>query len=65
MLRQAMSGLKIKSGAILSDSSALFPGAGEDAGNALRSLNEIGWKVPITGNYTFTFADTIMKVAGP
>jgi branched-chain amino acid transport system substrate-binding protein len=43
----------------------LFSSSGEDAGNVLKSRDELGWDPKVTGNYTVaTFASTVIKVAG-
>jgi len=48
------------------DTLFLFSSSGEDVGNALKSLTEINWDVPVTGNYTVsTFAEAALKIAGP
>ncbi len=47
------------------DTLFLFASSGEDAGNALKSRDELGWNPKVTGNYTIaTFADALIKVAG-
>jgi ABC-type branched-subunit amino acid transport system substrate-binding protein len=47
------------------DTLLLFTSSGEDAGNAVKSLAELGWKVRVTGNYSVaTFAPTAVKIAG-
>lgn len=47
------------------DTLFLFPSSGEDGGNALKSLDDLGWNVKVTGNYTIaTFADAVIKGAG-
>jgi branched-chain amino acid transport system substrate-binding protein len=47
------------------DTLFLFASSGEDAGNALKGRDEIGWNPKVTGNYTVaTFADALIKVAG-
>jgi branched-chain amino acid transport system substrate-binding protein len=44
----------------------LFASSGEDVGNVLKSLGELGWKVRVTGNYTVgAFAPAALKIAGP
>lgn len=115
MIGQAVDGLKVKSGAIISDSGAqaksfvdsmkremearglkitgiqeyqyratdmtpqllalkrgnpetlfLFASSGEDVGNVLKSLGELGWNIKVTGNYTVgAFAPAALKIAGP
>jgi ABC-type branched-subunit amino acid transport system substrate-binding protein len=46
------------------DALLLFTSNGEDAGNALKSLDELGWKVKVTGNYSVgAFAATAVKIA--
>lgn len=48
------------------DTLFLFSSSGEDVGNTLKSLMEINWDVPVTGNYTVsTFAEAALKIAGP
>jgi branched-chain amino acid transport system substrate-binding protein len=43
----------------------IFNSSGEDAGNALKSLNELGWDISVTGNWTFgSFADAAEGIAG-
>lgn len=43
----------------------LFASSGEDAGNILKSLDDVGWEVKVTGNYTIaTFAPAALKIAG-
>ena len=47
------------------DTLFLFASSGEDAGNVLKSLDDLGWNVKVTGNYTVaTFAGAALKVAG-
>ncbi len=47
------------------DTLFLFSSSGEDVGNNLKSLMEINWDVPVTGNYTVsTFAEAALKIAG-
>ncbi len=47
------------------DTLFLFPSSGEDGGNALKSLDELGWNVKVTGNYAIaTFASAVIKNAG-
>jgi branched-chain amino acid transport system substrate-binding protein len=47
------------------DTLLLFTSNGEDAGNALKSLDELGWSVKVTGNYSVAaFAATAVKIAG-
>jgi len=47
------------------DTLFLFSSSGEDVGNALKSLAELGWKVKVTGNYTVgAFAPAALKIAG-
>jgi branched-chain amino acid transport system substrate-binding protein len=47
------------------DTLFLFSSSGEDAGNVLKSLDDIGWTVKVTGNYTIaTFADAAIRIAG-
>jgi branched-chain amino acid transport system substrate-binding protein len=47
------------------DTLFLFASSGEDAGNVLKSRDDLGWNVKVTGNYTVsTFADALIKVAG-
>jgi len=55
--------LALKRGA--PDTLFLFSSTGEDVGNALKSLGELGWKVKVTGNYTVaTFAPSAIGIAG-
>ena len=43
----------------------LFSSSGEDVGNALKSLSELGWNVKVTGNYTVgAFVEAALKIAG-
>ncbi len=47
------------------DTLFLFPSSGEDGGNALKSMDELGWNAKVTGNYAIaTFADAVIKNAG-
>jgi len=47
------------------DTLLLFASSGEDGGNAIKSLTELGWKVPITGNWTIgAFAPIVEQIAG-
>lgn len=47
------------------DTLFLFPSSGEDGGNALKSLDDLGWNAKVTGNYTIaTFAAAVIKGAG-
>ncbi len=47
------------------DTLFLFASSGEDAGNALKGRDDLGWNPKVTGNYTVaTFADALIKVAG-
>jgi ABC-type branched-subunit amino acid transport system substrate-binding protein len=47
------------------DTLFLFSSSGEDVGNVLKSLDDIGWTVKVTGNYTVaTFADAAIRIAG-
>jgi branched-chain amino acid transport system substrate-binding protein len=47
------------------DTLFLFSSSGEDVGNTLKSLMEINWDLPVTGNYTVsTFAEAALKIAG-
>ncbi len=47
------------------DTLFLFASSGEDAGNVLKGLDEIGWDPKVTGNWTIgTFADTVVSISG-
>jgi ABC-type branched-subunit amino acid transport system substrate-binding protein len=47
------------------DTLFLFTSSGEDAGNVLKSLDDLGWTVKVTGNYTVaTFAEAAIRIAG-
>jgi branched-chain amino acid transport system substrate-binding protein len=47
------------------DTLILFASSGEDVGNVLKSLDDLGWTVKVTGNYTVaTFADAAIRIAG-
>ena len=47
------------------DTLLLFASSGEDGGNAIKSLTELGWKVQITGNWTIgAFAPIVEQIAG-
>jgi ABC-type branched-subunit amino acid transport system substrate-binding protein len=47
------------------DTLFLFTSSGEDAGNALKSRDDLGWDPKITGNYTVaTYVAPLIKVAG-
>jgi branched-chain amino acid transport system substrate-binding protein len=47
------------------DTLFLFPSSGEDGGNALKSMDELGWNAKVTGNYAIaTFAAAVIKNAG-
>jgi branched-chain amino acid transport system substrate-binding protein len=47
------------------DTLFLFASSGEDAGNILKSRDDLGWDPKVTGNYTVaTFADGVIKVSG-
>jgi len=47
------------------DTLLLFASSGEDGGNAIKSLTELGWKIPVTGNWTIgAFAPMVEKIAG-
>lgn len=55
--------LTLKRGA--PDTLFLFASSGEDAGNVLKSLDDLGWTVKVTGNYTVaTFAEAAIRIAG-
>jgi branched-chain amino acid transport system substrate-binding protein len=55
--------LALKRGA--PDTLFLFSSTGEDVGNAIKSMGELGWKVKVTGNYTVaTFAPSAIGIAG-
>jgi branched-chain amino acid transport system substrate-binding protein len=47
------------------DTLFLFASSGEDVGNVLKSLGELGWTIKVTGNYTVgAFAPAALKIAG-
>lgn len=47
------------------DTLFLFSSSGEDAGNVLKTRDDLGWNPKVTGNYTVaTFAEAVIKVAG-
>jgi len=47
------------------DTLLLFASSGEDGGNAIKSLTELGWKIKITGNWTIgAFAPIVEQIAG-
>lgn len=47
------------------DTLFLFSSSGEDAGNVIKSLDDLGWTVKVTGNYTIaTFADAAIRITG-
>ncbi|MDA8250312.1 MAG: ABC transporter substrate-binding protein [Rhodospirillales bacterium] len=47
------------------DTLFLFASSGEDAGNVIKSLGDVGWNPPVTGNWTLgTFVDAMEKVCG-
>lgn len=47
------------------DTLFLFASSGEDAGNALKSMGELGWNPKVTGNWTLgTFVDAMEKISG-
>jgi len=47
------------------DTLLLFTSSGEDTGNVLKSLDDVGWIVKVTGNYTVaTFAEAAIRIAG-
>lgn len=55
--------LNLKRGA--PDTLFLFSSTGEDVGNVLKGVGEIGWKIRITGNYTVaTFAPVAIAMVG-
>lgn len=47
------------------DAIIAFTGIGEDAGQTLKNLDEIGWKVTIINQTFGLLAPAVMKVAGP
>jgi branched-chain amino acid transport system substrate-binding protein len=47
------------------DTLLLFSSSGEDGGNAIKSLTELGWKIKVTGNWTIgAFAPIVEQIAG-
>lgn len=55
--------LSLKRGA--PDTLLLFASSGEDAGNALKSLGELGWDPKVVGNWTLgTFVDAMEAITG-
>lgn len=42
----------------------LFTSNGEDTGNMVKSLNELGWGVKIVGSFGATFSGPALKIAG-
>ena len=47
------------------DTLLLFASSGEDAGNALKSLGELGWNTKVVGNWTLgTFVESMEKITG-
>jgi ABC-type branched-subunit amino acid transport system substrate-binding protein len=47
------------------DTLFLFASSGEDVGNALKSMDELGWKPKVTGNWTVgAFVEAAEQVAG-
>jgi hypothetical protein len=47
------------------DTLLLFASSGEDGGNAIKSLTELGWKIKVTGNWTIgAFAPIVEQIAG-
>jgi len=44
----------------------VFPSTGEDAGTILKTLEDIGWEVNVTGNWSMSgLAGPILQIAGP
>ncbi|WP_417426862.1 ABC transporter substrate-binding protein [Hoeflea sp.] len=47
------------------DEILFFTSSGEDGGHALKSLNELGWDVHVTGNWSIgAFAEIVERIAG-
>ena len=42
----------------------LFTSNGEDTGNMIKSLNELGWNVKVVGSFGATFSGPALKIAG-
>jgi branched-chain amino acid transport system substrate-binding protein len=42
----------------------LFTSNGEDTGNMVKSLNDLGWNVKVVGSFGATFSGPAMKIAG-
>ncbi len=42
----------------------LFTSNGEDTGNMIKSLNELGWGVKVVGSFGATFSGPALKIAG-
>lgn len=42
----------------------LYPTTGEDVGNVLVGMKQLGWDVPVVGGYAAHFSDAIASVAG-
>ena len=46
------------------DAILLFTSNGEDTGNMIKSLNELGWNVKVVGSFGATFSGPALKIAG-
>ena len=46
------------------DAILLFTSNGEDTGNMMKSLNELGWNVKVIGSFGATFSGPALKIAG-
>ena len=46
------------------DAILLFTSNGEDTGNMIKSLNELGWNVKVIGSFGATFSGPALKIAG-
>jgi len=42
----------------------LFTSNGEDTGNMIKSMNELGWNVKVVGSFGATFSGPALKIAG-
>ncbi len=42
----------------------LFTSNGEDTGNMIKSLNELGWNIKVVGSFGATFSGPALKIAG-
>ena len=42
----------------------LFTSNGEDTGNMVKSLNELGWSIKVVGSFGATFSGPALKIAG-